>query len=77
MDLSFTPEQDAYRRRARTWIKANLPVRERDAPPPEQGDPKRIQAMKDWQRKLYDAGYVAMGWPKEYGGHGADVVQQS
>jgi alkylation response protein AidB-like acyl-CoA dehydrogenase len=77
MDLSFTPEQDAFRRRARTWIKANLPVRERDAPPPEQGDPKRIQAMKDWQRKLYDAGYVAMGWPKAYGGHGADVVQQS
>jgi alkylation response protein AidB-like acyl-CoA dehydrogenase len=77
MDLSFTPEQEAFRRQVRTWIKANLPVRERDAPPPEQGDPKRIRAMKDWQRKLYDAGYVAMGWPKEYGGHGADVVQQS
>jgi alkylation response protein AidB-like acyl-CoA dehydrogenase len=77
MDLSFTPEQEAFRRQVRTWIKANLPVRERDAPPLEQGDPKRIQAMKDWQRKLYDAGYVAMGWPREYGGQGADVVQQS
>jgi alkylation response protein AidB-like acyl-CoA dehydrogenase len=77
MDLSFTPEQEAFRRQVRTWIRANLPVRERDAQPLEQGDPKRIQAMKEWQRKLYDAGYVAMGWPKEYGGHGADVVQQT
>jgi len=77
MDLSFTAEQEAFRRQVRTWIKANLPVRERDAPPLEQGDPKRIQAMKDWQRKLYGAGYVAMGWPKEYGGQAADVVQQT
>lgn len=77
MDLSFTPEQEAFRRQVRMWIKANLPVRERDAQPLEQGDPKRIQAMKEWQRKLYDAGYVAMGWPKECGGHDADVVQQS
>jgi alkylation response protein AidB-like acyl-CoA dehydrogenase len=77
MDLSFTPEQETLRRQVRTWLKANVPVRERDAQPLEHGDPKRIQALKDWQRKLYDAGYVAMGWPKEYGGHGADVVQQT
>ena len=77
MDLSFTPEQETFRRRVRTWIKANLPARERDAQPLEPGDPKRIREMKEWQRKLYDAGYVAMGWPKAYGGHDADVVQQT
>ena len=77
MDLSFTPEQEAFRRQVRTWIKANLPLRERGAPPADQGDPKRIQVAKDWQRKLYEAGYVAMGWPTEYGGRGADVVQQT
>jgi alkylation response protein AidB-like acyl-CoA dehydrogenase len=33
--------------------------------------------MKAWQRKLYDAGYVAMGWPKQYGGQEADVVRQT
>jgi len=77
MDLSFTPDQEAFRRKVRTWLKANVPVRERDAQPLEQGDPKRIRAMKDWQRKLYDAGYLAMGWPKQYGGQEADVVQQT
>jgi alkylation response protein AidB-like acyl-CoA dehydrogenase len=77
MDLSYTPEQEAFRRQVRKWIKKNLPKRERDAQPLESGDPRRIRAMKDWQHKLYDAGYVAMGWPQEYGGHGADVVQQT
>jgi alkylation response protein AidB-like acyl-CoA dehydrogenase len=77
MDLSFTPEQEAFRKKVRAWIKANLPQREKDGSGVESGDPKRIAAMKAWQRKLYDAGYVAMGWPKAYGGHEADVVQQT
>ncbi|HVO26665.1 MAG TPA: acyl-CoA dehydrogenase family protein [Candidatus Margulisiibacteriota bacterium] len=77
MDLSYTPEQETFRRKVRAWIKANLPPREKDSSGIEYGDPKRIAALKAWQRKLYDAGYVAMGWPKEYGGHEADVVQQT
>jgi alkylation response protein AidB-like acyl-CoA dehydrogenase len=77
MDLSYTPEQEVFRRQVRKWIKANLPAREKDAQPLESADPTRIQHYKDWQRKLYEAGYVAMGWPKEYGGQAADVVQQA
>ena len=77
MDLSYSKEHQAFRRRVRTWIKNNLPKRERDGAPVEYGDPKRLAALKAWQRKLYEAGYVAMGWPKEYGGQAADVVQQT
>jgi alkylation response protein AidB-like acyl-CoA dehydrogenase len=77
MDLSYTPEQEVFRRQVRKWIKANLPAREKDAQPLESGDPKRIQHYKAWQRKLCEAGYLAMGWPKEYGGQAADVVQQT
>ena len=43
----------------------------------EYGDPKRIAQAKAWQRKLYEAGYVALGWPTEYGGQGADVMHQT
>jgi alkylation response protein AidB-like acyl-CoA dehydrogenase len=77
MDLSYTPEQEAFRKTVRAWIKANVPPREKDSSGIEYGDPKRLAALKAWQRKLYDAGYVAMGWPKEYGGRAADVVQQT
>ena len=24
-----------------------------------------------WQRRLFDAGYAGINWPKEYGGRGA------
>ena len=77
MDLSFTPEQRAFRQQVRAWIRTNMPRKEKDAPPMEFGDPQRIQALKQWQRRLYAAGYVAMGWPVEYGGRGFDVMRQT
>ncbi len=77
MDLAYTPEQEAFRRQVRKWIRANVPQRDKDADPFEYADPKRLRRLKAWQRKLYDAGYLAMSWPKEYGGHEADVVHQT
>ena len=32
---------------------------------------------RDWQRKLYQAGYLGMGWPAEWGGRGATEVEKS
>lgn len=77
MDLSYTPEQEAFRLQVRAWLKANLPKKSADAPSTEPGDAKRVLAAKQWQRKLYDAGYVAMGWPKEYGGQALDLILQT
>ena len=34
-------------------------------------------AAKAWQRSLHEAGYVALAWPKEYGGQAMDPVRQS
>lgn len=77
MDLSFTPEQEMFRKKFRAWLKANLPKKEQGDAPVEHGDPERIAKLKVWQRKLYDAGFVAMGWPLDYGGQGADVISQT
>ncbi len=68
MDLSFNEDEVAFRREVGRWLKLNIPRRERKALPAEFGDPKRIAELRAWQRKLYDAGYLAMGWPKLYGG---------
>src|SRR5437870_311859 len=46
-------------------------------PPLDFHDPERVARAKVWQRKLFEAGYVAMGWPREYGGRGADVMRQT
>jgi len=77
VDLSLTPADEALRRRLRTWLAANLPRSRRDDRSVEYGEPERIPAAKAWQRKLYEAGFVAMRWPREYGGQGADVLEQT
>jgi len=69
MNLSLEPSSARFQREVRGWLKRNLPPRrKRGDDPAEYGDPKRIAELKAWQRKLYDAGYLAMGWPKEFGG---------
>ena len=79
MDLTYSPEELAFQREVRTWLKANVPKREPAAQNPVDGAPNaaRIARAKAWQRKVYEAGYLAMGWPREYGGQGADVMRQT
>ncbi|MGH7855760.1 MAG: acyl-CoA dehydrogenase family protein, partial [Candidatus Binatia bacterium] len=71
MELSLNHDEAAFQREVRAWIRRNLPRRERKTKPSEFGDPKRIRELKAWQRKLHEAGYLAMGWPREYGGQTA------
>jgi alkylation response protein AidB-like acyl-CoA dehydrogenase len=77
MDLSYTPEERAFQREVRAWLRKNVPRRQRDERPMEWGDPRRIEQAKAWQRKVHAAGYLALGWPREYGGQGADVMRQT
>jgi alkylation response protein AidB-like acyl-CoA dehydrogenase len=77
MDLTYTPEEEAFRRTVRAWLARNVPKRRRDEPPMEPDDPRRIAQAKAWQREVYEAGYLAMGWPREYGGQGASVMRQT
>jgi alkylation response protein AidB-like acyl-CoA dehydrogenase len=79
MDLSFSREDEEYRREVRAWLRKNLPKKsaERDGGELTIDDPRRIATAKAWQRKLYEAGYIATGWPVEYGGQAASVLRQS
>src|SRR6266436_4561515 len=77
MDLTYMPEELAFQREVRAWLKGNVPKRQRDERPIEFGDPRRIAEAKAWQRKVYEAGYLALAWPREYGGRGADIMRQT
>jgi alkylation response protein AidB-like acyl-CoA dehydrogenase len=78
MDLSLSAEHEEFRRRVREWLKENVPERELRDGNARPGDPKRVKRLKEWQRKLYDAGFIAMGWPVEYGGRGdTDLMRQT
>jgi alkylation response protein AidB-like acyl-CoA dehydrogenase len=65
MDLTFTAEQDAFREEVRTWLAAN-PAGE---VPDEEA--ARFRRRIAWQRRLNDAGWAAVHWPKQFGGRGA------
>jgi len=68
MDLSYTPEEEAFRARVRQWIAENAP----------KADERRdIEALRAWQRRLHQGGYLGAGWPKEYGGAGFSPMEQS
>jgi alkylation response protein AidB-like acyl-CoA dehydrogenase len=67
MDLNYTPDDVAFRKQVRAWLEHNLPA----APL------RSLAERKIWHRKIYEAGYLGMGWPKEYGGQGARPMEQA
>jgi len=67
MDLNPTAEDRGFRSEVQRWLEANVP----------EDDPKTLDERKAWHRKLYEAGYVGMLWPKEYGGWGRTPMQQA
>src|SRR5688500_6474946 len=71
MDLTLSPQEEAFRDELREWLEANNPGEE-----PE-GDEAAIEFRKAWQRKLADAGWAGLSWPEEYGGRGATLIEQS
>ncbi len=77
MDLNLTPEEEAFRQKVRGWIEANLPGDLVQSARDGREDKDWLARAKAWQRKLHDAGYVALAWPKEYGGQALDPVRQS
>jgi alkylation response protein AidB-like acyl-CoA dehydrogenase len=70
MRLPYSTEQDRLRGEVRSWLSNTAPRKL-----PEDYD-QRIDHLRDWQRRLYDAGWLGWGWPSEYGGRGGTVVEQ-
>jgi alkylation response protein AidB-like acyl-CoA dehydrogenase len=71
VDLSLSPSEEAFRDELRAWLIGNHPGRE-----PE-GDLAGFEFRRTWQRKLHDAGWAGVSWPKDYGGRGATLVEQA
>jgi alkylation response protein AidB-like acyl-CoA dehydrogenase len=76
MDLNLTPEQQQFRDELRMWLAANVP-------PPfagstnEEEKGEHFEYLRKWQRKVYEAGWAGLSWPKEYGGRGAALIEQA
>jgi len=72
--LKETLEEQAFRRELRAWLDDTLPTLPPE-PPFEDWAAKRAYDT-DWQRRLFEAGYAGISWPKEYGGRGATPSEE-
>jgi len=71
VDLRDTPEEAAFRAEVREWLERNLAEEQR-------GKRRQINELsREWSRKMYDAGYAGLTWPKEYGGAAAPYSHQA
>jgi alkylation response protein AidB-like acyl-CoA dehydrogenase len=78
MDFTLTAEQQTFREDVRKWLEANIP-RDWEARAMGSADVPRPEAyatMRAWQRKLYDAGFIGLTWPKEYGGRALTFLEE-
>jgi alkylation response protein AidB-like acyl-CoA dehydrogenase len=77
VDLDDTPEQAAYRAKARSWLKqhaSQAPVLQ--GPGALEDEAEIIAARRAWQGQLAEAGLAGVTWPKDYGGQGLGPIEQ-
>jgi alkylation response protein AidB-like acyl-CoA dehydrogenase len=77
MDLTLTPAEEQFREACRAWLEAHVPWQWHDPAFRETlSAAEEMAFLKEWQRTLYDGGWVGLAWPKEYGGCGATYMEQ-
>jgi alkylation response protein AidB-like acyl-CoA dehydrogenase len=80
--VSTVSEQDKqdFRKEVSAWLRANKPADPGFLLPQsfmEVGSEQQLDFLRDWQHKVWQAGYLGMAWPRQYGGQGLDPVFQS
>jgi alkylation response protein AidB-like acyl-CoA dehydrogenase len=75
MDFTPSPTIEDTRREFQAWLAGNLPDLKRWKQLHDHGPvAERIGFLKDWERRLYDARWIAVHFPSEYGGRDASLL---
>jgi alkylation response protein AidB-like acyl-CoA dehydrogenase len=77
MDLSDSPAEAGFRTAARAWLEANKPRGVADRGFALAIDAETVKALSEWQRRLYDGGYLGLSWPLEFGGQGKTIIESA
>jgi alkylation response protein AidB-like acyl-CoA dehydrogenase len=76
MDFRDTPDEAAFRAELRAWLRDHRPSEWQP-----DTDPKRerwgLEQSRAWSRRLFQAGYMGLTWPKEHGGQAAPYTHQA
>lgn len=74
MDLRYSESDETFRAELRAWLAQEVP-KQGASPEQDDWDARRVYDA-GWQRKLYEAGYAGINWPKEFGGRDASLSEQ-
>lgn len=71
--LSISPQVEAFRRELQEWLRKN--------PAPQVAADVSLEAFvkvgREWQAKLAGGGWVAVHWPKQFGGRSLSLVEEA
>ena len=76
MDLNLTPSEQQFRDELRAWLQANVPPPWTGSTAAEEKS-EYFDFLRNWQKKVGEAGWAGISWPKEYGGRGAAIIEQA
>lgn len=62
---------EEFREQARDWLAAQ------PLPDPMLEGERRFDELRDWQRRLYEAGWLGLTWPVDSGGRGLSALHQA
>jgi alkylation response protein AidB-like acyl-CoA dehydrogenase len=71
MDLSYTPEQQAFRAGVRAWMAAHVPKRPLVTLECREGYDQHVA----WERELASGNWGMVTWPEAFGGRGLDLIE--
>jgi alkylation response protein AidB-like acyl-CoA dehydrogenase len=75
MRLQYAHEDEAFRAELNAWLDDHQPADERFRER-KQSSAHMVAWAREWQRALFDAGWLVPGWPPELGGRDATPTQQ-
>jgi alkylation response protein AidB-like acyl-CoA dehydrogenase len=71
MDLTFSPQHEAFRAEARAWLAAHVPTE----PLPSLDTPAGFAAHRAWERTMFEDRWSVVSWPTEYGGRDVGIFE--
>jgi len=75
MDFDDTPEEAAYRAKARAWLDVNAPMGVQQRRAREVETAETLVVAKAWQARKAEAGYACIPWSSDWGGPGGTPIQ--
>ncbi|MGI8609071.1 MAG: acyl-CoA dehydrogenase family protein [Candidatus Dormibacteria bacterium] len=78
MDFELSTDDAAFRNELRGWLSTQRAlIQEINQFSATASRQDAFRKQREWDRALYDAGWAAVAWPREYGGRGATLIQQA